>query len=70
MKTSGSELVKLVRMCAFIAKNDESTETREIDTSKAGAVTDKLIELLKPKLNTSTNVELAQVFAALVLLPA
>jgi hypothetical protein len=54
-------------MCAFIATDDN--EANVSGSQKASAITDKLMELLKPKLNTTSNDELAQVFSALVLLP-
>jgi hypothetical protein len=54
-------------MCAFITSEDKD-ENRLIP-SKAAAVTDKLTELLKSKLNSTSDRELAQVYSSLVILP-
>ena len=66
-KTDATTLVRLVRMCAFITSEDKD-ENRLIP-SKAAAVTDKLTELLKSKLNSTSDRELAQVYSSLVILP-
>jgi hypothetical protein len=44
-------------MCAFITSEDK--DDNRITPSKAAAVTDKLVEFLKPKLNSATDRELA-----------
>lgn len=53
-KTTKEQLVKLLRICAFIGNTK---------------ITDRLLQLVKPKMNTLDNQELSQLFQSLVLLP-